>query len=90
MPKLPPELPPRSVPQMCGYTSFNTSSMQNNVKCSYVDNVYQIIPTQYHRQRAPSENTVPKDIVDESGSSKTRQSTGDSGKNKSTLRRAKS
>lgn len=79
MPKLPPELPPRSVPQMCGYTSFNTSSMQNNVKCSHVDNVYQIIPTQYHRQRAPSENTVPKDIVDESGSSKTRQSTGDSG-----------
>lgn len=90
MPKLPPELPPRSLDQMCAYTNFNTSSMQNNVKCSHMDNVYQIIPTQYPRQRAPSENTVPKVIVDGSGSSKTRQSTGDSGKNKSTLRRTKS
>lgn len=78
MPKLPPELPPRSLHQKCAYT------------CSHVDNVYEIIPTQYHRQRAPSENTVPKVIVDGSGSSKTRQSTGDSGKNKSTLRRTKS
>lgn len=90
IPKQPPELPPRAPHQKCATSSFNTSSMQPNDKCSHVDDVYQVIPELYHRQRAPSQNTVPKDIVGESWSPKTKQSTEDSGKYKSTLRHAKS
>lgn len=90
MPKKLTELPPRALHQTCAYTSFNTSSMQPNVKCSRVDNVYQHIPEQSHRQQASSQNTVPKDFVNESWSPRTSKSIEDSGKYKSTLRHAKS